>query len=361
MASVKKTPHTISMMIAALALFCACADDTYFGSSPWNEITAFTVPGQSGATTISKTKDTVHLSVGSGVDRTDLVPEVFEISNFASVTPARDAPQDFTAPVEYVVRAENGSQRVWTVTIDEVGEHPQLDNSGFNAWYQTSAGIIGTPIEYMEPGESEETTIWATANFGLTKYKSQPNTTPVDIDVPEDGNFAAQMVTKKAPAFVDLAAATLFTGTFELNEINPDLSAKFGIPFTSRPTGFTVRYTYVPGSDPIGVEADECDIYVLLEKREGEAVARVATGWFRSGVTQETWDTLEVQLKYGALSPSDEEYDYANIKPGETWADEDETPTHISVVFSSSAHGDVYKGAIDSTLTVDAFELLYDW
>lgn len=363
MASEKKTPTTIFVMLTALtlALFCACTDDTHFGSSPWNEIKEFTVPGQSGASAINKADDTVHLSVGSGVDRTDLVPEVFEISNFASVTPARDTPQDFTHPVTYVVRAENGSQRAWTVTIDEVGEHPQLDNSDFNAWYETSAGIIGPPIEYKEPGESEETTIWATANFGLTKYKSQPNTTPVDIDVPEDGNFAAQMVTVKAPALVDLAAATLFTGTFELNEINPDLSAKFGIPFTSRPTGFQVRYTYVPGDDPIGVDADECDIYVLLEKREGEGVARVATGWFRSGVTQEDWDTLAVPLKYGALTPSDEEYDYANIKAGETWADEDETPTHISVVFSSSARGDEYKGAIGSTLAVDGFELLYDW
>lgn len=360
MALLKRRARTTPIMLwmVALSLLGACTDDTYFGHSEWNEIKEFTVSGQSGATVISKENDTVHLSVGSGVDRTDLVPSVFEISNFAVVSPEKDAPRDFSNPLEYVVRAENGVSRVWTVTINEIGEHPQLDNSNFNAWYETSAGIIGTPIVYMEPGESEETTLWATANFGLTKYKSQPNTTRVDLN---DGNFAAKMETVKAPALVALAAATLFTGTFELNEINPDESAKFGIPFAGRPTGFRVRYTYVPGDDPIGVDADECDIYVLLENREDDSVARVATGWFRNGDRKDEWTTLEVPLKYGPLSPSDAEYEYADIKDGQTWADPEETPTHISVVFASSAFGDEYKGAIGSTLAVDAFELLYDW
>lgn len=337
----------------------ACTNDDYFGYSQWNEIREFTVPGQSGTTVISKTADTVTLSVGNGVDVTNLTPNVLEISNFASVFPGKNEARDFSDPVEYVVRAENGIERIWTVTIEEIGANPQLSNSDFNLWYEASAGI-GTPIIYDEPGESAENTIWATANYGLTKYKSQPNTTPMDL---EGDNFAAKLVTVQAPAVVPLAAATLFTGVFELNELNPPSSAKFGTPFSSRPSGFRLNYVYIPGTEAvIGDVPDECDIYVLLEKRDGDAVARIATGWFRDGASPKAdeWNALNVNLKYGPLSTDDPEYDYANIKGDHTWADADDTPTHISVVFSSSARGDIYEGAIDSTLVVDDFELIYE-
>lgn len=358
----KKRPHPLilsALVCSILTLFCACTDDNYFGNAPWNEIQEFNVPGQSGSTAIDTEANTVSLSVGNGVDRSDLVPTVFEISNFAKVTPAKTEARDFSGPVEYVVRAENGSERVWTVTIDEVGENPQLLNSDFDLWYEASAGIIGTPILYDEPGESEANTIWATANFGLTNYKAQPNTTPVDL---EEDNYAAKMVTVAAPAVVPIAAATLFTGEFNLNIVNPSASAVFGTPFSSRPSGFRVNYAYVPGPDLVEGEDDKCDIYVLLEKRDGDSVARVATGWFRSNTNTgaDEWTSLEVELKYGPLSPTDEWYNYANIKGDDTWADPDDTPTHISVVFSSSALGDEYKGSIGSTLVVDDFELLYD-
>lgn len=346
------------LLIAVLTLFCSCTDNDYFGNAPWNEIQEFNVAGQSGSTAIDTEANTVTLSVGNGVDRTDLVPSVFEISNFAKVTPGKNEARDFSDPVEYVVRAENGSERTWTVTIGEIGENPQLQNSDFDLWYEASAGII-SPIIYEEPGESEANTIWASANYGLTNYGSQPNTTPIDL---EEANYAAKLVTVAAPAIVPIAAATLFTGEFNLNITNPGASAVFGTPFSSRPSGFRVNYAYVPGTALVEGEKDKCDVYVLLEKRDGDSVARIATGWFRSNTDTGTdnWTPLEVTLKYGELDPTDPWYAYANIKAGQTWADPDEIPTHISVVFSSSALGDEYKGAIGSTLAVDDFELLYD-
>lgn len=349
----------IILMAGTLALLSACANDDYFGRSEWNEIKTFTVPGQSGSTLISNADNTVTLSVAQGVDRTDLVPTTFEISNFATVTPGKTVARDFTDPVEYVVRAENGDRRIWTVTIDEIGENPQLSNSSFDLWYETSAGIIN-PVFYDEPGESKDNTIWATANYGLTNYGFQPNTTPFDLG---SDDYAVRMETVTAP-IVGLAAGTMYTGTFELNITNPSASAKFGTPFISRPTGFKVNYVYLPETDPanlVGVDYDECDIYVLLEKREGDAVERIATGWFRDDTETETdtWTSLEVTLKYGPLSSSDPEYAYADIKGDETWGDPDDTPTHISVIFSSSALGNEYKGAIGSILVVDDFELVY--
>ena len=350
----------VILMAGALALFVTCTNDDHFGRSDFNEIKAFTVPGQSGATVISKTNSTVTLTVAKGVDRTSLVPSTFEISNFATVTPGKTVARDFTDPVEYVVRAENDSKRIWTVTIDEIGENPQLSNSDFDLWYETSAGIIN-PMYYEEPGESKDNTIWATANYGLTNYGFQPNATPFDFG---SDNYAVHMETVPAP-IVGLAAGTIYTGVFKLDIANPAASARFGIPFTSRPAGFRVNYVYVPETDPanlVGVDYDECDIYVLLEKREGDAVERIATGWFRDGTETGTdsWTSLEVNLKYGPLSASDPEYAYANIKGSETWGDPNDTPTHISVIFSSSALGNEYKGAIGSILVVDDFELIYE-
>lgn len=344
-------------MLLTVTCLVACVDDDHFGASDFNEILEFSVPGQSGSSTIDRSENTVTLSVANGIDRSDLAPDMFEVSNFATVTPNKYEARNFTEPVEYNVRSESGRHRTWTIVISEQGENPQLNNTDFDLWYETSAGIIN-PTIYEEPGEGEDNTIWATANYGLTNYGADPNTTPVDLG---EDNFAAKLVTVRAPAIVPLAAATLFTGRFELDIINPPESAVFGTPFSERPSGFKVNYVYVPGDENIGITADECDIYVLLEKRDGDAVARVATGWFRDGTNTGTddWTLLEVELKYGELTAADEEFEYANIKPGEAWADPDETPTHISVVFSSSARGDFYEGAIDSMLVVDDFELVY--
>ncbi len=344
-------------LIIITSLF-ACVDDDYFGTSDLNEIIEFSVPGQSGSTAINSEAAAVSLSVGNGIDRSALAPNIFITSNFASVMPDKYGIQDFTDPVEYIVRSESGIEKRWTITVSEQGADPQLQNSDFNLWYETSAGLIN-PILYDEPGENENSTIWATANYGLTNYGDEPNTTPVDLG---EDDFAARLITVKAPAVVPLAAATLFTGEFDLNIINPPKSAIFGIPFAGRPSGFRLNYAYVPGDENIGVTADECDIYVLLEKREDDSVSRIATGWFRDGTDTGTseWTVLEVDLKYGPLTAADPEFAYANIPSDQTWADPDETPTHISVVFSSSALGDSYEGAIGSILVVDDFELIYN-
>lgn len=104
---------------------------------------------------------------------------------------------------------------------------------------------------------------------------------------------------------------------------------------------------------------DQCDIYVLLEKRDGEAVERIGTGWFRSDAQVDDFTNLEVPIIYGELDASMPEFDFANIREGEVWGNPDDTPTHITVVFSSSALGDFFTGAIGSALSVNNFELLY--
>ena len=96
-----------------------------------------------------------------------------------------------------------------------------------------------------------------------------------------------------------------------------------------------------------------------MEKRDGDNVERIGTGWFRSGDTVSDFSNLEVNIKYGELTSVDPEFEYANIREGESWGNAADTPTHIIVVFSSSALGDFFTGAIGSELWINNFELLY--
>ena len=345
---------------ATLLLFLigqsACIPEDKFGLSDFTAIKAFEIPGQSGPTTINGTDRTIAVSFPEGTDLTALAPSVIELSNFATVEPGVGEVQDFSSPVIYTVTAEDGSQADWEVTAIRADPQPQLPNSNFDQWYDAGG--------YQQPGENADNTIWDTANKALALV-GRSNTVPEDLG---GGDFAARMVSQEAPLIVRMAAATLYTGSFTddfPSATDPRSNIDFGTPFAGRPQAFRVDYRYLPGEEYLDADGnplaggDQADIYVLLEKREVEQVARIATGWYRSDQRVEDWTTLEVPIKYGELTDADPEFEYANIRPGESWADPDETPTHITVVFSSSALGDFFTGAIGSELWVNNFELVY--
>ncbi|MBT9190583.1 hypothetical protein H9565_20085, partial [Zobellia russellii] len=71
-----------------------------------NAITAFELPGQTGAD-INATTFTINVTVPDGTDLTG-APSVLDISADATVSPARTVLQDFSGAVTYTVTAENG-------------------------------------------------------------------------------------------------------------------------------------------------------------------------------------------------------------------------------------------------------------
>jgi hypothetical protein len=352
-----KAKSLLKLIAVLLILLPAgCIKEDIFGLSEFKEIKAFEIPGQASATSINAEERTVVIPFDEGEDVTARTPSLIEISNLAEISPGVGEARDFSQPVIYTVTAEDGSQADWVVSAAVAAPEPQLPNSDFNLWYTVGG--------YQQPGESADNTIWDTANPGLA-IVGRFNTSPEDLG---GGDFAARMISVEAPAFVRMAAATLYTGSFTdgfPNPSDPRSNIDFGTVFTARPNAFRVAYRYLPGEEYLDGAGnplpggDQADLYVLLEKREGDQVARVGTGWFRSGDTVADWSTIEVPIKYGQLSPSDPEFEYANIRPGETWADAGERPTHITVVFSSSALGDFFTGAIGSELWVNDFELVY--
>ena len=78
------------------------------------DITAFSITGQSGSTTISS--NTVAVTMPYGTDVTALTPTI-TVSPGASVTPLSGAAQDFTSSVTYTVTAADASAETYTVTV----------------------------------------------------------------------------------------------------------------------------------------------------------------------------------------------------------------------------------------------------
>ncbi len=343
-------------VLLALLLLSSCIKEDKFGLSGFKEITAFQLAGQAGLTSIDPDARTITVPMGVGAALEAVVPAVLELSNFATIAPGKDAPQDFSVPVTYLVTAEDGSTATWTVTVVPASPNPQLPNSNFDLWYPVA--------DYQQPGESAANTVWGTANRALA-IAGDANANPEDLG---GGDLAARLTSVQAPLLVRMAAATLFTGTFTEgfpSVTDPASNINFGTPFNGRPTAFRVDYKYLPGASYEDADGnvlpggDACDIYLLLERRGGGAVERIATGWFRSTAVQSTFTNLEVPLTYGPISASAPEFPYANIRPGEAWGDPQATPTHITVVFASSALGDSFTGAIGSELWVNNFLLVY--
>jgi hypothetical protein len=342
--------------VAIILFFHSCVQEDHFGASTEKKILSFKLENQVGNTQINQETRSIAITVSAEAQLTSLKAVEISASTFAKVSPAIGEAQDFTSPVIYAVIAEDGSAVEYTVTVKQEGSEPQLDNSSFDNWYTTPKG-------YQEPG-LDANSIWATGNAGTVTLGS-PNVTPLVIN---GNDRAAKLVTIDLGNLAGvlgqrMGAGSLFTGKFQLDIANPLNSTKFGIPFTARPKKFSVKYAYSPGSPYLNkngqtvAKKDSCDIYLLLENREGAEVKRIATGWFRSGEEKiDRFNTIVVELVYGALGANVPAYQ----KPANgVYGAANEKVTHITVVFSSSYNGALFEGGTNSTLVVNDFNLIY--
>lgn len=340
----------------------SCIDDQFWGSSAYNKVLAITVEGQSGNAKILN--NSITITVAPHLDPAQIVIMTLDHSRFSISSLAAGDTVDCVTPFPFTVTAENGSIRYYDLIIERSNGEEQIENSNFEEWYQMLGGILGNR-PYFQPGESAAATIWATANEGVTTLSvDDTNTTRIDR---LDGSYAAKMKTIAAPALVRLAAATIFTGSFDkdaalANPTNPRAAVDFGTPFTSRPKAVTFEYRYTPGNenrDRSGTllpYSDQADVYLLLEIRSGETVSRLATAWFRDSTNVTDWKDTTIELIYGELPDTAPEW---QIPENGLYASSSATPTHLSFVASSSCKGDFFEGAIGSELSLDNIELIY--
>ena len=351
-------------LLSIVILESACVEEDVFGLSPYGRIKVIEVTNQASAAVISNDSLTVTIEFPAGVELSEIVIRTLTLSSFAEATQGVGDTLDFNDDILIDVTAEDGTVTSWTVLGEVAGSEPQLPNSDFEVWYQTPGG-------YFEPGENADNTIWGTGNPG-THLIGVLTVTPEEDS---DENTITRMVTKYNGAIpaafgTPISAGSIFVGKFNSDNIdpnNPRAAIDFGTPFTARPTAFTLDYRYSPGEmnqdkneDPLPY-SDNCDIYVLLEVRDGDFIKRLGTAWFRSDAEVSEITNLEVPVTYGPLDSSFPDF---MRPPNGVYVSVDSAqfilPTHLTFVASSSFDGDNFAGAVGSTLEIDNLFLKYD-
>lgn len=128
-----------------------------------------------------------------------------------------------------------------------------------------------------------------------------------------------------------LLTGTLATGVFQPNPADPLNSLRIGTPFTARPEKFTGYYKYT------SVNNDSFDIYAILSEWDTINNERtiIGTAMFTDSLTVSSYTKFDLDFQY-----------YKSF-----------TPDTISVVFASSAAGDLFLGSVGSTLFIDEIAL----
>jgi Putative carbohydrate metabolism domain len=352
-----KPIHYLFLSVAATVVTFGCVKEDHFGRSNLKKVVYYTLAGQVGNTQIVQDSLLIRISVAAQSDLTTLYADSIALSSYATATPGVGEILDFSQPVDLTVTAEDGSTTVYQVLVSRQSANPQLENASFDAWY------VPEGKNYQEPG-SDASTIWSTGNAGVVTLGSA-NVTPINIT---GNDNAAQLVTRDLGALGGLvgqrmASGTIFTGDFELNISDPLSSAKFGVSFVDKPKGFSIDYTYVPGTPykngtgQVLTKSDSCDIYLLLENREDPAnIKRIATAWFRSGETVPDFTPITLDLIYGPLPAGTP----AHMRPANNlYGTTGDKVTHLSFVCASSAYGALFEGGVDTKLVVNNLKLNY--
>lgn len=248
----------------------------------------------------------------------------------------------FTNPsdsYEIVLKAENGDEKKWHLFFSG----NQLPNSDFELWHD----VLENNIRYRNLG-IKDSSFWATTNHlsvkmgyaGVSRF-------------PEASSKQLKITTGSAQNYPILTAAA-FTNYDEqkLASVYPEkiIPKTFtGIPYGLRPKKLRLGYRYQPGKKLIQAiqknpknadegfdlkefeEMDKCQITVLLVRKVGEQIIEIGKAELFSSVFGATLKPIEIPFEYISESK----------------------PTHLIFFATSSAEGNMLKGAVGSSLTID--------
>lgn len=217
--SVRKLPSRALLPLGmALLVVQGCGGDSSNKSSNAKDLSsfAFEASKNSGlaadaAGTITDTSIAVTLPSGTVV--TSLTPTIAVSAN-ASVSPASDAAQDFTSPVTYTVTAQDGSTKVFTVTVTVGASASAKDITQFTI-LAVDGTISDTSIAVTVPGGTVLTSLTPTititgASVDPASGAAQDFTNPVTYTVTAvDGSTKAYTVTVTTADAKDITQFTI--------------------------------------------------------------------------------------------------------------------------------------------------------
>lgn len=114
----KKIITMITMLLVGLVTFTSCEkeEETTTGNGE-GKILSFTFSGITGVTaSINNESKEIYVFVPAGTSLVSLVPQI-TVSEGASVAPLSGAAQNFSTPVNYVVKTSNGENVTWVVYV----------------------------------------------------------------------------------------------------------------------------------------------------------------------------------------------------------------------------------------------------
>ena len=301
------------------------------------------------------------------------MPVQFTLTPGATVSPANGSSQDFTnGPVTYTVTSEDGQwHRTYIVDFREATlpsnkydfEDFELSANGhYYLWY------------YMSDNGSIER-IWASGNEGY--MIACPNTAATDYPTVPDENgvegYCIKLTTRSTGSWgrtfkKPIAAGNFFLGAFDsqYSLTNTLKTTLMGIPYTKEPVKVTGYYKYSPGevftdkdSQPVEGRIDEPSIYSVLYLNHDEQGNEIML--HGDDVLSSPYIVRKAQV--ASLPPTAEWQRFEMTFQGSDPIDYELLANrgyNLALVFSSSKTGDLFEGALGSTLYVDKIEITFN-
>lgn len=310
----------------------------------------------------------IVLPLKKGADITKLAPE-FTLTEGATIEPASGTVRDFTNPQKYTVTSQDKNwKKVYEVSAIFSGiptsyhfeeTIPYKNKNGETIYYNfRETDAIGNYLNWTNANEG----------FDYTGVKAEPNDYPTSPAPNGVKGNCVKLTTKStgdlgAKLKMYIATGNLFTGSFKI--VIPEVvkATKFGVPFTHIPTSLKGYYKYKAGTEftvdgkPVSDRKDICDIYGVFYETDDYVKTLDGTNIFTSpkiisiariNNAKETDQWTEFNIPF--ITQPGKTVDLQKLDDGKY---------NLAIVFSSSIKGDLFEGAVGSTLYIDEVELSY--
>ena len=306
----------------------------------------------------------------------------FNLTPGATISPANGSKQDFKkGPVTYTVTSEDGQwHRNYTVKCQEA-DLP-VNECNFENFDVVEAKNYHNFWEQGSKGEKQE--VWASGNEGYymlllmqtlmnPNMKITPELYPTYADSQGYKGNCVKLVTLStgmmgASMGKPIASGNLFLGSFDVGKTmtNPLEATRMGIVYTNEPIRVAGYYKYKPGAvytdkngNVIEGKVDKPSIYSVLYKREFNDKNEEI---LLDGSNVLTSPRIVRKAVAQDLPATDEWKRFEMFYEGDaqvTKEDLEARKYNLAFVVASSYMGDLFEGAIGSTLWVDEIDISY--
>jgi hypothetical protein len=303
------------------------------------------------------------------------LPLFFTLTPGATVEPASGSLHDFShGPVTYTVTSEDGEwTRTYRVDFRTASSASSRLFSFEHVAEDTLASGCRYHLFYEVDDEGSPQAIWASGNAGVAILHSDwtPEQFPTySLDEGQQGRgvcLNTQSTGSLGAAFgKPIAAGNLFLGRFVVENvlITPLKATQFGIPVDREPVRITGYYKYSPGKKftnknmkEVPGKTDEASIYAVFYRNKDEQ----GNSFYLHGDDVLTSPQIVKTARVSSVPPTDQWTPFEMFFEGQDVDKEklNNNEYNLTIVFSSSKDGDLFEGAIGSTLYIDEVELSF--